>query len=169
MKLLINLFIFVVLFAACNNENSSNETIAAESKSDTVNYRAVIDETNKAFTTAALKGDSAAFVSTLYHPDANIYPPNESAVDVKTAASMMTHFPDMGVTAFTLNTKEVFEGDETVTEVGTYEMGNGSKTVDKGKYMVVWKKDGDKWKLFRDIWNSDNAYTPPPAASKKSK
>jgi ketosteroid isomerase-like protein len=167
MKRLIPLSFFVLLLAACNNESSTNETVADESKRDTVDYRASIDETNKAFTAAALKGDSAAFVSTFYHPDANIYAPNEPVMDAKKTASMMTQFPKMGVTEFNLNTKELYEGDETVTEVGTYEMGDGKKTVDKGKYMVVWKKDGDKWKLFRDIWNSDNPYSPPPPASKK--
>ena len=32
--------------------------------------------------------------------------------------------------------------------------GDGTKTVDKGNYIVVWKKDDGKWKIFRDIWNS---------------
>jgi ketosteroid isomerase-like protein len=26
-----------------------------------------------------------------------------------------------------------------------------------GKYIVVWKKDGDAWRLHRDIWNTDPA------------
>jgi ketosteroid isomerase-like protein len=43
-------------------------------------------------------------------------------------------------------------------------MSDGKKFNDKGKYIVVYKKDGDKWKLYRDIWNSDN---PPPPAEKK--
>ena len=59
MKLLIPLFFFVVLFTACN-ESATNETAADEPKRDTVDYRAVIDETNKLFTASALKGDSAA-------------------------------------------------------------------------------------------------------------
>ncbi len=68
----------------------------------------------------------------------------------------------MGISAFKLDAKEVYKGDEAVTEVGVYEMGDGKKTIDKGKYIVVWKKDGDTWKLFRDIWNSD---MPPMTAS----
>lgn len=136
-------------------------------KRDTTNYRAVIEETNKMFTAAALKGDSASFITSLYHPDASIYAPNEPEMDAKKTASMMTQFPKMGISSFTLNTKEIFEGEETITEVGTYEMGDGRKTIDNGKYMVVWKKDGDKWKLFRDIWNSDHPYSPPPPSPKK--
>jgi ketosteroid isomerase-like protein len=26
--------------------------------------------------------------------------------------------------------------------------------MDRGKYIVVWKDEGGKWKLHRDIWNS---------------
>ncbi len=40
-------------------------------------------------------------------------------------------------------------------------MGDGSKNVDKGKYIVVWKKENGDWKVWRDIWNSDNP--PPPS------
>jgi hypothetical protein len=59
------------------------KTVADEPKCDTVDYKSVIDETNKSFSAAALNGDSAAFVTTLYHPDAKIFPPNMGAMDVK--------------------------------------------------------------------------------------
>lgn len=168
MKPLLPLLSLIVLCSACGDNASMDaaNTAAAEPQRDTVDYRSVIDESNKAFTTAAMNGDSAAFVTTLYHPDANIFPPNMEAMDPKKAGSMFTSLPRMGVKSFTLHTKEVYKGDEIVTEVGTYEMGDGNKAIDKGKYMVVWKKDGDKWKLFRDIWNSDNP-PPPPADAKK--
>ena len=165
MKQLIPFLLFVVLLA-CNNDRTTGDAVADEPKRDSVDYRAVIDETNKSFTTSALKGDSATFVN-LYHPDANIYAPNEPVKDPKAMASMIGSFTKMGITKFDLSTKEVYEGDEVVTEVGAYEMGDGKKTIDKGKYIVIWKKDGDKWKLYRDIWNSDNPYSPPPPSKKK--
>jgi ketosteroid isomerase-like protein len=168
MKRLFPLSFFALALVACNDKASESPSIAtgAPEKKETVNYKAVIDETNKQFTSAALKGDSAAFVS-LYHPDAVIYPPNGEAVNSKQMGSMMAEFKKMGVTSFDLNEKEIFEGDDVVTEVGTYTMSDGKKFNDKGKYMVVWKKDGDKWKLYRDIWNSDNPPPPPPPAGKK--
>jgi len=40
-------------------------------------------------------------------------------------------------------------------EVGTYAaMGEGGKPLDSGKYVVVWRRDGEAWKLHRDIWNT---------------
>jgi len=160
MKRFISMLLFVSFFVACNDNKTETPATAEEPKKDTVDYRASIDESNKAFTAAAIKGDSATIVN-LYHPDANVYPPNMEKTNPKTMASMIGGFAKMGITSFTLDTKEVFEGDDVVTEVGSYEMGDGKKTTDKGKYMVVWKKDGDKWKLYRDIWNSDMAAVPP--------
>jgi ketosteroid isomerase-like protein len=167
MKRLFPLCLIAFIFVACN-EKASDNTIAADSteKKDAVDYKAMIDESNKQFTAAALNGDSAAFTS-LYHPDARIYAPNEEAMNPKKMGSMMAQFKQMGVTSFDLDTKEIYEGDDAVTEVGTYTMSDGKKFNDKGKYIVVWKKDGDKWKLYRDIWNSDNPPPPPPPAQKK--
>jgi ketosteroid isomerase-like protein len=156
------LLLLIVLFAACNE--SATTEMSDEPKRDTVDYKAVIDETNKTFANAMVKGDSATLVS-LYHPDASVYAPNMEKTDPKTMASMASGMPKMGITSFNLEAKEVYRGDDVVTEVGTFEMGDGKKTIDKGKYIVIWKKDGDKWKLFRDIWNSDNP--PPPAPPQK--
>lgn len=157
------LFAFVV---ACNDKANDTKIAAEPEKKETVDYKSVINETNKKFTAAALNGDSAAFVS-LYHPDAMIYPPNEESMGPKKMGSMMAQFKQMGVTSFDLDEKEIYEGDDVVTEVGTYTMSDGKKFNDKGKYIVVWKKDGDTWKLYRDIWNSDNPPPPPPPAKKK--
>lgn len=155
----------IAFFIACND---SSTAISDEPKRDTMDYKAVIDATNKTFAEAIVKGDSATLVS-LYHPDASVYAPNMEKMEPKTMAAMSAEMSKMGITSFSVDAKEVYKGDEVVTEVGVYEMGDGKKTLDKGKYIVVWKKDGDKLKLFRDIWNSDNPYTPAPKESAKKK
>ncbi len=33
--------------------------------------------------------------------------------------------------------------------------GADNKSLDKGKYVVVWKKQNGNWKMYRDIWNSN--------------
>jgi ketosteroid isomerase-like protein len=30
-----------------------------------------------------------------------------------------------------------------------------NKSLDKGKYVAVWKKENGTWKMYRDIWNSN--------------
>jgi ketosteroid isomerase-like protein len=45
---------------------------------------------------------------------------------------------------------------------GSYEMSAGGAT-EKGKYVTVWKKEGDAWKVTQDIFNSDAAPTAPAA------
>jgi ketosteroid isomerase-like protein len=164
MKQLAFLFVLTTFFVACTDQPKMDAAPPAdEAKKANVDYKSMVTETNKVFADGAIKGDSAA-VAAVYHPDAEIFPPNMEKMRRDAMASAMAGFGKMGITSFSLDTKEIFEGDESFTEVGTYEMGDGKKTVDKGKYMVVWKKDGDKWKLYRDIWNSDNAPAP---ASKK--
>jgi len=41
-------------------------------------------------------------------------------------------------------------------EEGEYTfMGEDGEQLDKGKYIVLWKMEDGKWKLFRDCYNSD--------------
>lgn len=164
MKHITPLLLALAIFSACNDQPKMDAAPASEEpKKEKVDYKALVTETNKTFAEAATKGDSAA-VANFYHADAEVYPPNMPSMHRDGMGAAMAGLDKMGIKSFTLENKEIFEGDETFTETGTYQMGDGKKTVDKGKYIVVWKKDGDKWKLYRDIWNSDNAPAP---ASKK--
>jgi len=47
-------------------------------------------------------------------------------------------------------------GDENfLIETGAYEIKDANKKLaDRGKYVVVWKKQNGEWKLYRDIGNS---------------
>lgn len=60
---------------------------------------------------------------------------------------------------FSSSLVEVAQSGDVAYEIGTYEVGYSTdKPVDeKGKYVVVWKKAGDDWKVMADIFNSDGA------------
>ena len=107
-------------------------------------------------------GDSAAVVG-VYHTEAKLLPPNTPEW---TGAGGMGSFAlagqKMGITKASLQTAELLDGGEYVIEKGAYELTAGNNAFDKGKYIVIWKQEAGEWKLFRDIWNSDNP--PPPAA-----
>jgi len=64
-----------------------------------------------------------------------------------------------GATGGDLETDEVFGADSLAIERGGYTIaGPGGVTVDRGKYIVIWKRHNGGWQLFRDLWNSS---TPP--------
>jgi ketosteroid isomerase-like protein len=49
---------------------------------------------------------------------------------------------------------------DTAIEIGELTLyGAEAQVLDKGKYMVIWKRQDGKWKLHRDIFNSS---MPPP-------
>ena len=64
---------------------------------------------------------------------------------------------------------------ELALEVGTYTLVGEAETVlDRGKIMVLWKREGDVWKMHRDTWNSsvpllhsedDVGQRPPPGSN----
>ena len=48
-------------------------------------------------------------------------------------------------------------------EEGRYEMYIEDQMVDYGKYIVIWEKVGEDWKLAKDIINTSVPPPPPPA------
>ena len=68
---------------------------------------------------------------------------------------------DMGVKEVELETVEAEGHGNTAIEVGKFTLyGADGQVIDKGKYIVIWKKEAGQWKLHRDIFNSS---TPAPA------
>ncbi|NLE35469.1 MAG: DUF4440 domain-containing protein [Bacteroidales bacterium] len=67
-----------------------------------------------------------------------------------------------GINNVKLETTDVSGCGNELIEYGRYTIFAGDNfVVDNGKFIVIWKKTGKEWKIFRDIFNSDN---PPPIA-----
>jgi ketosteroid isomerase-like protein len=65
-------------------------------------------------------------------------------------------FINAGIGAIELNTIEVWGDENFITEEGTFVLkAKDSTQLDKGKYLVLWKKENGKWRFHRDISNSD--------------
>ena len=117
--------------------------------------RAGVEAANKKFETAAAKGDGAAMAA-LYTQDAQLLPANSDFV--KGTAAIQKFWQgvlDSGIRGATLTTLEAEGHGAVAHEVGAYELRDqAGKVLDKGKYVVIWKKVGTGWKLHRDIWTT---------------
>ena len=105
---------------------------------------------------------NAAGITALYSDDATLMPPNSDFVKGKQGITAVWQgMMDSGAKSGKLTPVEVMGSGDSAIEVGTFEvMDKDGKTVDKGKYMVHWKKVGSTWKLHHDIWNSSMPAAP---------
>lgn len=123
--------------------------------------RASIEAGNRQFETAVGRGDGAA-VAALYTPTGQLLPANSAAVSG--TASIQKFWQgvfDSGIRGARLKTLEVHGQGDSASEVGEYELKDqAGKVLDRGKYVVIWKRDGGRWKLHRDIWTTSQPATP---------
>jgi ketosteroid isomerase-like protein len=104
---------------------------------------------------AAFNSGNAAGVAMMYAKEAKIMPPNSEIVTGREAIQAFWKVGiDMGAKA-ALKIAEVEKHDDTAIEIGLYELSGGGQTLDKGKYVTIWKKVEGEWKMHRDIWNSN--------------
>ena len=122
--------------------------------------RASIEAGNRQWEAAVAKGDGAA-VAALYTANGQLLP---AGSEVVTGTAAIQKFwqgvMDSGIRGAKLTTLEVEGHGDSAHEVGQYELRDqGGKVLDKGKYVVIWKREGGRWKLHRDIWTTSQ---PPP-------
>jgi ketosteroid isomerase-like protein len=173
-QLLTVLVIFSItsLFIACNSntaESGTNTSTEKEMKSfDLAGVKKVIDSTNAVFGSMISKGDSVGLAS-LYTSDAKFMTPNMPTASGRSGvqSAFAGLFAAMGTPGLTLTANEVWGTEELVTEVGSYTMTDkNGKEIDKGKYIDLWKMEDGKWKIHRDIFNSDMPPMPMAPAKK---
>jgi ketosteroid isomerase-like protein len=62
---------------------------------------------------------------------------------------------DSGIKGATLETVELEGHGDTAIEVGRYTLrGEEGQTLDRGKFIVIWKQVEGEWKLHRDMFSS---------------
>jgi len=164
MKQLLSSFVIFsitsVLFISCGEKASESGTnTATEEKMKPFDLAAAkksIEDANAAFGNFIKQGDSVG-VTNLYAADAKVMGANMSAVTGKAAIqSTFAGFINSGVAGVKLTTIDIWGTESLVSEEGTYSLTDKSgKELDHGKYIVLWKMEDSKWKLFRDCWNSD--------------
>lgn len=110
-----------------------------------------IDSINAKFSEQLASGDSVALASH-YWPDAELMLDNSETVKGAAIVHAWGAAINMGLKTMTFATTDI-SGDATfMIETGNYEMKDAKNVaVDKGKYVVIWEKRNNEWKLFRDI------------------
>ena len=119
--------------------------------------KATIEKLNDAFVSAFNKGDFAA-VGAMYAEDATALPPGSSMINGRSNIQTFWTQAGQGISDVKLTTVDVKPlGPNSAREIGTFSLmtkGQQSQQV-VGKYVVVWQKVGNDWKLATDIWNAD--------------
>jgi ketosteroid isomerase-like protein len=151
-----------LLFVACGDSKKSTEAETSSFSIDSV--RTQVNASNAAYGTYFATGDSASFIA-CYTSDACINPPgNPKICGSNGIGGFFNEGVKMGIKNIVLTTDELMGGKDGVIETGRYDLqGDGGASWDKGKFIVIWKEENGKWKMYRDIWNSD---APSPPAKK---
>jgi ketosteroid isomerase-like protein len=118
-----------------------------------------IKQSNKLYN-EGFKSHNASLVTERYCSDGKIMAPNSP--EIATAEGRMGFFEGgyaHGIRGVNFTTTAIYGlHGKLANEEGLYELFNGKgQTMEKGKYMVVWKKTQSGWKMYRDIFNSDGA------------
>lgn len=147
-------FLSALFLFSCDAKVETTATVSLSMDS----VKAHIAASNAAFGKAWATGDSASFAA-LYSSDACINPPNMPRMCGK---GPITAFFNggyaMGVRSAQLTTEEIMGGAEIIGETGKYAMmDSAGNTLEKGKFIVLWKAENGVWKMHRDVWNSDDA------------
>lgn len=163
-----SLAVAAILFSACNTATETKPAEATAPAAPVFNLdsvKASIAASNQLYGQSFSSGDSTMFIDR-YTSDAVLMAPNMPAMagTIGIAGFYKAALTQMGVKGISLTTTDVYGEGDYATEEGSYELfAAGGKAVDKGKYLVVWKKTDSGWKMYRDCFNSDN----PPAPAGK--
>lgn len=151
----------LISFASCDNDTKETAAPTPASSFNLDSVKAEIAASNAVFGDGFVKGDSSLYINR-YTKDGCIMPANNPLMcGAEQLAAFFRGGYAMGIRNVKLTTDEIIGGPDVVTEVGKYEILDGAgKTLDNGKFVVAWKQEDGKWKMYRDIWTTDIALPP---------
>ncbi len=140
----------------------------ARSKSDDVAaIQMAIESGNRAYVAALEAHDAQAFAD-LFVDDAVSLPPNGPLIRGREAIaeSLSSAFVRVKFIDASMHTTETRMMGDTVVELGTYHLVtqvDGYPTILNGRYLTVWRRDGNSWKIAVDTSQPDAAVSKTPA------
>ena len=128
------------------------EAAPAAAAVDTVAARQAIAQVSDAWEAAAATGDHAA-ITALYADDAVIHPANQPPASGREAlAAYFAEAFGQPATDFVLTTNDIEFSDAGDM---AYEVGTSSAPTGPGKYLTIYRTDGDRWLIVADTWSDD--------------
>lgn len=153
-QIVVTLF-FIFSITSCNKKAEETKETVVEPTFNLATAKGEIVDANKEFSVLFAANDSIG-LSKLYTQDAKFMNNGAPAVTGrKNIQSAISGIMDSGVTNINLTTIDVWGMENLITEEGEISLFVEDAEVYKGKYIVLWKKVDGKWKLFRDIFNSN--------------
>ena len=119
--------------------------------------KAQIQQLNDQWMAAFNKGDAAA-VAAMYTADAYLLPAGGAMVQGRAAIEAVWKQQMAGATVDKITTLDVKPlGGNAAREIGTATLTTKAQPPQQVviKYAVVWQKEGGRWKLLQDIWNTN--------------
>ena len=120
--------------------------------------RAAIEEASRQFSAAYVRGDAEAMAA-LYTPDAVIFPGNSEAITGRDAIRRYwTLAPGHRVTRHVATPADIRINGDHAYDHGVYEV-SGERDGRPygpflGKYVIVWRREPQGWRMHLDMWNS---------------
>jgi ketosteroid isomerase-like protein len=149
-------WLFILAAVAVVSCNSGHTGKADKDTFSIDSVKAHILKMNESYSQRFTTNDTAYFNSR-YCKDAQVYSPGMPAVVGRD--SIISFFYQNGAnteTKIELPPPTVYGNNELVIEDGVYNFPDGKGgSVDKGKFIALWKEEDGIWKLYREMWNTD--------------
>ena len=158
MKRILLLSFLTLTIAACQTqETAPAEPTPVANTSDPSADRAALQEITAAYQTAIRAGDHAA-IAALHADDAVIHPANRPAERGRAALDAFFEATDSEPEDLTFTTEDLVISDSGDL---AYEVGTTTGPNVAGKYLTVFRRTPDGWRIVADSWSDDA----PPAAA----
>lgn len=151
------LFALLLAVAACQTPEPAEPTATpVTTVADPAADRTALQEITATYQTAIRAGDHAT-IAALHTDDAVIHPANRPAERGRAALDAYFEATDSEPEdlTFTTETLEIAESGDLAYEVGTT-TGPGMA----GKYLTVFRRTPDGWRIVADSWSDDTLPTP---------
>jgi len=150
--------ILTIGFQSCEQQiEEAEEEVVKEiaTEFDLAAAKAEIAKANANFSAFVAAGDSVGLANS-YTVDAQFMSAGAPAVKGRAnILSAMSGIIESGITGVDIRIEDVYGTEALLAEVGELTLFVGDDAVAIEKYIVLWKKEDGRWKLFRDIFNSN--------------